>query len=49
MQGSELLKELRDEAFCIFKWFVTTIYQYFVVLAATNCTYPFSPLYLEYS
>lgn len=49
MQGSELLKELRDEACCIFKWFVTTIYQYFVVLGDTDCTYPFGPLYSEYS
>lgn len=49
MQGSKLHKELRDEAYCISMWFVTVMQQYFVVLGATNCTYPFGPLYLVYS
>lgn len=39
MQGSELHKELREEAYCISKWFVPVIQQYFVVLGATNCTF----------
>lgn len=38
IQGSELHKELREEVYCISKWFVSVIQQHFVVLGATNCT-----------